>query len=55
MIAKLPKDITIRNSKPSDHHRIINVLKEWWGGGVIKTVGHNKIKTVSSLITICNY
>ncbi len=32
MISKLPKDIIIRNSKPSDHHRIINVLKDWWGG-----------------------
>ena len=32
MISKLPKNIIIRNSKPSDHHRIINVLKDWWGG-----------------------
>ena len=32
MISKLPKDIIIRNSEPSDHHRIINVLKDWWGG-----------------------
>jgi len=32
MISKLPKDITIRNSEPSDHHRIITVLKDWWDG-----------------------
>lgn len=25
-------NLTIRNSKSSDHRRIISVLKEWWGG-----------------------
>ena len=29
---ELPNGLTIRNSKPSDHQRIINVLKDWWGG-----------------------
>ena len=29
---KLPDDLKIRNSKPSDHPKIINVLKDWWGG-----------------------
>ena len=28
----LPKDLSIRNSKPSDHPTIIKVLKDWWGG-----------------------
>jgi len=32
MIKELPKDLTIRNSKPSDHQRIISVMKDWWGG-----------------------
>jgi GNAT superfamily N-acetyltransferase len=32
MITKLPKGLTIRNSKPSDHQRIISVMKDWWGG-----------------------
>jgi predicted GNAT superfamily acetyltransferase len=32
MITKLPKGLTIRNSKPSDHLRIISVMKDWWGG-----------------------
>lgn len=32
MITKLPKNLTIRNSKPSDHRRIISVMKDWWGG-----------------------
>lgn len=32
MNLELPKDLKIRNSKPSDHHRIIAVLKKWWGG-----------------------
>jgi ribosomal protein S18 acetylase RimI-like enzyme len=32
MISELAKDIISRNSEPSDHHRIINVLKDWWGG-----------------------
>ena len=32
MITKLPKDLTVRNSKPSDHQRIISVMKDWWGG-----------------------
>ena len=29
---ELPDDLKIRNSNPEDHHRIINVLKDWWGG-----------------------
>jgi GNAT superfamily N-acetyltransferase len=29
---KLPRGLKIRNSKPSDHQRIIRVLKNWWGG-----------------------
>ena len=32
MITELPKGLTIRNSKPSDHKRIISVMKDWWGG-----------------------
>jgi ribosomal protein S18 acetylase RimI-like enzyme len=32
MITKLPKGLTIRNTKPSDHQRIISVMKDWWGG-----------------------
>jgi predicted GNAT superfamily acetyltransferase len=32
MTTKLPKDLIVRNSKPSDHHRIISVMKDWWGG-----------------------
>jgi GNAT superfamily N-acetyltransferase len=32
MITKLPKGLTIRNSKPLDHQRIISVMKDWWGG-----------------------
>ena len=32
MISELPKDLSIRNSEPSDHRRIIGVLKDWWGG-----------------------
>jgi GNAT superfamily N-acetyltransferase len=32
MITKLPKGLKIRNSKPSDHQRIILVIKDWWGG-----------------------
>jgi GNAT superfamily N-acetyltransferase len=32
MITELPKGLTIRNSKPSDHQRIISVMKDWWGG-----------------------
>jgi len=32
MITKLPKGLTIRNSKPSDQQRIISVMKDWWGG-----------------------
>jgi GNAT superfamily N-acetyltransferase len=32
MITKLPKGLRIRNSKPSDHQRIILVIKDWWGG-----------------------
>ncbi|MBU2621073.1 MAG: GNAT family N-acetyltransferase [Proteobacteria bacterium] len=29
---ELPNGLTIRNSKPSDHSRILYVLKYWWGG-----------------------
>jgi ribosomal protein S18 acetylase RimI-like enzyme len=32
MYHKLPKALQIRNSRPSDHSRIINVLKDWWDG-----------------------
>lgn len=32
MISKLPISLNIRNSKPSDHGRIIRVMKEWWDG-----------------------
>lgn len=32
MITRLPKGLTIRNSKLSDHQRIISVMKDWWGG-----------------------
>ena len=32
MNLELPKKLKIRNSKPSDHQRIISVLKDWWGG-----------------------
>ena len=32
MIQKLPNNLTLRNSIPADHQRIIAVLKEWWGG-----------------------
>ena len=32
MITKLPEGLTIRNSKPSDHQRIISVMKDWWEG-----------------------
>ena len=32
MISELPKSLSIRNSEPSDHNRIISVLKDWWGG-----------------------
>lgn len=28
----LSNELQIRNSKPSDHQRIISVLKDWWGG-----------------------
>ncbi|MDM8538345.1 GNAT family N-acetyltransferase [Desulfobacterales bacterium HSG17] len=28
----LSKGIRIRNSKPSDHEIIVNVLKDWWNG-----------------------
>ena len=28
----LPDGLNLRNSKPTDHSRIINVLKDWWGG-----------------------
>jgi GNAT superfamily N-acetyltransferase len=29
---ELPNGLTIRNSKPSDHPRIIYVMKDWWDG-----------------------
>jgi len=32
MISELPKSLTVRNSKPEDHRRIIAVMKDWWGG-----------------------
>lgn len=32
MISKLPNNLSIRNSKPSDHVRIISVMKDWWDG-----------------------
>ncbi len=32
MTHELPNDLILRNSMPSDHRRIIGVLKDWWGG-----------------------
>jgi GNAT superfamily N-acetyltransferase len=32
MTHKLSQGLKVRNSKPSDHQRIISVLKDWWGG-----------------------
>jgi ribosomal protein S18 acetylase RimI-like enzyme len=32
MITKLPKGMTVRNSCPADHQRIIAVMRDWWGG-----------------------
>ena len=32
MMTKLPEGLIIRNSKPSDHQRIISVMKDWWEG-----------------------
>lgn len=32
MHRELPDGLKIRDSKPSDHHRIISALKDWWGG-----------------------
>ena len=32
MITKLPEGLTVRNSCPADHQRIIAVMKDWWGG-----------------------
>jgi GNAT superfamily N-acetyltransferase len=32
VITKLPKGLTVRNSCPADHQRIIAVMKDWWGG-----------------------
>jgi GNAT superfamily N-acetyltransferase len=32
MIKKLPKGMTVRNSCPADHQRIIDVMRDWWGG-----------------------
>lgn len=32
MARLLPNGLKIRNSRPSDHQRIIGVLKDWWGG-----------------------
>jgi hypothetical protein len=28
----MPKDITIRKAKPSDHASVITALQDWWGG-----------------------
>jgi len=30
VVSKLPKDLTVRNSKPEDHRRIIAVMRAWW-------------------------
>ncbi len=32
MISNLPKEMTIRNTAPSDHFKITNVMKDWWNG-----------------------
>lgn len=32
MRGELPNGLKIRNSRPSDHQRIICVMKDWWGG-----------------------
>lgn len=32
MYPELPNELQIRNTKPSDHARITEVLKDWWGG-----------------------
>jgi len=32
MDQELPQGLEIRNGRPSDHPRIIWVLKDWWGG-----------------------
>ena len=32
MISELPEGLIVRNSEPSDHSRIISVLKDWWDG-----------------------
>ncbi len=32
MISELPQGLSLRKSRPSDHHRIISVLEDWWGG-----------------------
>jgi len=32
MYREMPNGLKIRNSAPSDHRRIIGVLKSWWGG-----------------------
>ena len=29
---QLPNGLKIRHSTPSDHHKIISVLQDWWGG-----------------------
>ena len=28
----MPKNISIREAKPSDHARVIAALQNWWGG-----------------------
>jgi ribosomal protein S18 acetylase RimI-like enzyme len=32
MNLELPKGLKVRNANPSDHQKIIGVLKDWWGG-----------------------
>ena len=32
ILHELPNGLKIRSSKPSDHHKIMNILKDWWGG-----------------------
>ena len=32
MHSDLPKNLKVKNCKPSDHQRIIKVMKDWWGG-----------------------
>ena len=32
MNLELPKGLKVRNANPADHQKIIDVLKDWWGG-----------------------